>query len=599
MLAQSPDNDRANPSGRPAAFGCVVFLVDESTALEARVAGGTKTKAESVATAVNSLLSQLAAGPAVDVALVGYRAAEGKEAIGCRWQGPLAERRFVSSTELADAPLTVETRLRRVPAPGGVGVAREETVSFPVWYVPQLGEAASKVAAFEHCRDLISEWLSTAGPNLKPPMVVSFVGQVSPELGDEALPTTIEGMSTPGGPPLVLHAHLSSSDRVPATLYPSTDAHLPPGEIRTLFHAAGELPEPLRAALRRCQVPVNPGARGLVYHAKMTDVIRLLSLVKTYAQEEPLPAAAATVADEAPARASDRPPPEALCEADAPCVAAEAALIVLLLDRSVENPAGPPEDNVWRRLEASANDLLQSIARKGSRAVDVAVVSYGRGRDAGGCDLADVVHVENTFSGALAAETIVNAAELARGALRTEEVVEKVPNGIGGLVELRRRKPVFVDLEPTGPAASASPGFAAAKGLIDEWRKGRPEHGVLPVVVHMTRGRFQPSRIQGPATALLETKGVVLYHLVLTESPHPSVAYADQPSQIRAPELAALWELTSPLLSRNALAARGRAVSPRSRGMVINGKFDRLLDGIEESLAAAEAAPSPSVESSD
>ena len=70
--------------------GCVVLLVDESPALEARVADGTKSKAGSMATAVNSLLGRLAQGPPLDVALVGYRRrSDGADVIGSRWSGPL------------------------------------------------------------------------------------------------------------------------------------------------------------------------------------------------------------------------------------------------------------------------------------------------------------------------------------------------------------------------------------------------------------------------------------------------------------------------------------------------------------------------------
>ena len=125
--------------------GRVVFLIDESEALRERIAGGTKTKAESIATALNSLLNQLASVPDLEVAVAGYRGDGSGADVGCRWAGPLAGRRFVPTSALADAPLAVETRVRRVPAmlagrreeigavPDLVRAAAGRRPSFPCW----------------------------------------------------------------------------------------------------------------------------------------------------------------------------------------------------------------------------------------------------------------------------------------------------------------------------------------------------------------------------------------------------------------------------------------------------------------------------------
>jgi len=701
-----PDTNDAHSQGTPAAgaagdSGCVLFLIDESKAMDARVAGGTKSKAESIATALNSLLNQLTAGPAMDVAVVGYRAARpGGDDVGPRWGGTLAGRPFVPTSELAGAPLTVETRVRKVPGSGGIGVAREESVRFPVWYVPRLGDAASRTAAFEHCRGMLSEWVSAAGGGCKPPMLVSFIGELDAQETPEAVGKAIHQIETPGGPPWIVHAHLSSSDRIPATIYPSSDTHLAPGPVRLLFEASSVLPDEFRGSLRQLQVNVNAGARGLIYNARMVDLIRLLSLVKAYARyQRPPPAppaapsaapgpsaesfstdvlaatsgaadaatgdesitigptgevtvaglpstpgpdakglapesltvqmpapdaptaqfssaefAAGATATEGLARAdasaaaespspthaeetSEKPEaPQPAHEAPTPTSAESAAsaaeqraLVVLLLDRSVENPTVGSRHTVWGRLQQHANDLLGQISKRGKGDVDVALVSYGCARDAGGNSIPDVVEVENRFSGPLAGATVASDTELARAAIRTEEVAEKVSNGIGGLVEVTRKRPVFVDLVPTMTVVSPTPAFDAVRELVAQRRKGRPGGAVSSVVLHMTRGRFEPGQIQRAAGQLLELPGVALYHWVLTESPHPSVAYPAEPTNIREAALVKLWELTSPLLGSQSLAAGKPAVTPESRGIVINGKFDLFVVGIVEALTAPGA----------
>ena len=110
-----------------------------------------------------------------------------------------------------------------------------------------------------------------------------------------------------------------------------------------------------------------------------------------------------------------------------------------------------------------------------------------------------------------------------------------------------------------------------------------------PVVLHLTRGRAEPAEIEqaaGQLRAIATAAGpVVLYHLVATETPHKSLAYPDTPDEIAEPSLQKLWELSSPLLGRERLAAENPAIKPESRGIVVNGKFDRFLDEIKRVLA--------------
>ena len=158
--------------------GCVVFLIDESAAMESPLqeAGGPmssaatgqppKSKAASLATALNALFKRLGDAPDFDVALIGYQTDSAEQAVvESRWGGALAGREFVSSKELAGNPVTVETRTRKLPNPAGFGPPVEEPVSFPVWYVPQSKGKAPQVAAFRRCHELMTNWLASAGPN--------------------------------------------------------------------------------------------------------------------------------------------------------------------------------------------------------------------------------------------------------------------------------------------------------------------------------------------------------------------------------------------------------------------------------------------------
>ena len=269
------------PGGTPS-NGLIVLVVDESQELAGRIAGGTKSKAECLATAVNSCLAQWTALPGLDVALVGYRG-DGQEGaiVGCRWAGPLAGCRIVRSEQMAAAPLTVEIRTRRVPAPGGF---REEAVPFPIWYVPTLGPVVFAGIGFGYCHHLINSWVAATACR-KPPLVLSFVEASMPHSPQLAVEKVLS-VRTPAGPPLVLHAHFGGAAASRPVLYPSADTFLPCEVSRGLFACSSTLPDYMLVALRRAQVPVNAEARGLIFNATMTDMIRFLALGKAYAQAD-------------------------------------------------------------------------------------------------------------------------------------------------------------------------------------------------------------------------------------------------------------------------------------------------------------------------
>jgi hypothetical protein len=262
--------------------GRVVFLIDETEALREHIAGGTKTKAESIATALNSLLNQLTAVPDLEAAVAGYRDDGSGADVGCRWAGPLAGRRFVPTSALADAPLAVETRVRRVPAM--MAGRHEATVQFPIWYVPRLGEAVFPVLGYGYCRHLVVAGVAPQTAWSQPPLVISFVGGSLSQQVAFAV-ERVQSQVTPGGRPLVFHIHLGGPEPCRPVLYPSTDVHLPPGAPCDLFRWSSALPEYMIAALRAATLPVSTGGRGMIYNAAVADLIRMLSLVKTYAEQ--------------------------------------------------------------------------------------------------------------------------------------------------------------------------------------------------------------------------------------------------------------------------------------------------------------------------
>ena len=576
--------------------GCVVLLVDESSGMGAVMRelttegkASTRPNGQRAATAINALLKQLTGGPSFDLALVGYQTdSQGQPNVGSRWSGPLAGREFVPTSELAAAPLRTESRVRKIPSPGGFGPPREETVGFPIWYEPAVGVKAPQIAAYSFCRDLLARWAAEAGPNPGTPLVVHISAGASGDGNPQLAISKLMELTTPGGHPLVLQAHLAASAAVVTSLYPSNYVYLTLGSARDQFRRASVLPPQLVEALQAAHVTVNPGARGLIYNAKIADLIQMLALVKSHTQNWPSKGGVvqpASVPSEAPAAVSVAGP----TAVDTPLAESPgdlAALVVFVLDRSVADPFAAAVQNPVGRLQEQANDLLKQISKLKlpAGAVDVAIASYGLGSSG-------EVDVRSTFEGPLAGKTIVEHIDLEAGAIRVEETQEEVSNGIGGLISVTRKKPIYFDLEPTAAAPPVT-AFERVAELAAEWCRQHRSAGLAPIVLHLTRGQIEPSDIEWAKGALARVDSsagpVTLYHLVLTEEPHKSLAYPASDEELSTASLKKLWEASSLLLDRERLAAEKRPVTADSRGMVVNGKFDLLLEAIKNRTPASQ-----------
>ena len=613
--------------------GCVILLIDESAAMDSAVQEDPlelgqepKSKGVSTANAINSLLKQLGAGPEFDVALVGYGSDEaGGSVADVRWSGPLAGREFVSTKELAANPVTVETRQRRLPDPASFTGFRTEPVEVPVWYQPKTGGTAPQVLAFQKCKELLERWSRSAGSNPGAPLVIHLFAAGSGDGNPTKAIDEVKSLDLGGRQPLVFQAHFSTAKAVPPTLYTSNRTFLAPGPSRDLFERCSMLTQDLIADLKTARIIVGTNARGMVFNAKLIDIVRFLSLVKAHVQNwpakrtvpatvadpipapiaapEPVAAAAPIVADiPTPTDAPLSPTDPVDCDADtvefpvneeargdggyalanSDAVREKAALVVFLLDRSVQDPFAADPNNPCFRLQEQVNDWLTKIAKKPTGQIEIAAISYGM-------DSVGEVEVRNTFEAGLSGRVLVPDTELESGAIHIQEVEQQLPNGIGGLITLMQKQFILIELEPTS-AAPPQPGFEATAAAISDWCGRHPDACSPPVVLHLTRGQHSAGDLESavaPLQSLSVSSGpVVIYHAIATETPHSSISYCETDADLDDPELQAAFAVSSPLLGREALTqSKPALVKPQSRGIVVNGKFDLLLDGIREALS--------------
>lgn len=593
--------------------GCLILLVDESAAMDslcqdgkASLAGNQpKRKSDAIAATLNSLIRQLSTGSSFDVALVGYHADETGQTIArsC-WGGEFAGRDFVQLNELAGHPVAVEKRTRKLPDPASLTGFREEPVDFPVWYQPESSGTAPQIKAFQHCHDILTAWQSAQSGSTGTPMVLHiFAGGSS----DGSPSKRISELQKLPSAPLVFQAHLCLAEHVPPTLYAASRAYVPAGPARDLFDRCSVLPTPLINFLKAAKTAVGPGARGMVYNGRMTDIVQFLALAKEHTKGWPSKTAAVAppAAAPAPAPAVDAAPmavdvvpaipelevnasplpesiPESIAEepADSVKVGTEkAACILFVLDRSVTDPYSGDTQSSWSRLQDHANTLLAKIGKGATGCVQTGIISYGT-------DSIGEVEVRQTFEGALSGKTLVADSELADGALRVDEIQQQEPDGVGGLLTITVKKKIYVELDPT-TAASPVPAFEVAGTVLSEWCGQHPEACVPPIVVHLTRGQLSKDDLTNAWMKISSVSNVsgpvVCYHLVATEEPHSTVAFPIDDANLQTDQLKDLFAQSSKLLgSDNLEVSKPKLVKADSRGLVVNGKFDFLADGINE-----------------
>ena len=71
---------------------------------------------------------------------------------------------------------------------------------------------------------------------------------------------------------------LVSSQPIPPAYFPADEEHLPDTFSKLLFRMSSKLPPPMWEAAKSEGFPVKPGARGVVYNADPTAIIRFLDI---------------------------------------------------------------------------------------------------------------------------------------------------------------------------------------------------------------------------------------------------------------------------------------------------------------------------------
>jgi hypothetical protein len=262
---------RTNPT-------CFVFLVDQSSSmLEPFGNNEEKSKAQGVADVINRLLQNLALKCAKSegirdyfhVGVIGYG---GRVAPG--FGGPLAGRALVPISEVANNPLRVEPRTRKVD--DGAGGLVEQKFKFPVWFEPTAQGKTPMCGALQLAHQHLTEFLGRY-PNCYPPLVLNITDGAASDGNPELAAAKLHALASSDGNVLVFNAHVSSKPLRPLE-YPDQEAGLPDDYAKSLFRMSSPLPAKLQGAAKAEGFVVTAQSRGFVFNADLVAVIRFLDI---------------------------------------------------------------------------------------------------------------------------------------------------------------------------------------------------------------------------------------------------------------------------------------------------------------------------------
>jgi hypothetical protein len=149
---------------------------------------------------------------------------------------------------------------------------------------------------------------------------------------------------------------------------------------------------------------------------------------------------------------------------------------------------------------------------------------------------------------------------------------------------------VLIEVEPT-LASPIVAGCSAAAEVIAAWVRDNATSGFPPLVVHLTRGRHEAAEVEAAFAVVANAKNrhgacPVVYHQVVTESPHASVVYPVDDQELTDPSLKALFHAASPVLGCEQLMQRIPSLKSGARGFVVNGKMDIVWRTLEQAIEA-------------
>jgi hypothetical protein len=263
-MSYQAEISRASPTA-------ILMVVDQSTSMSHRLSGG-QTKAAFLADVLNKALYTIIttcskADGVRDYFHVGVVAYSGEDARN-GFQGALGEEALHLVSRLAETPLRVETRIKKVAGPNGDVV--EQSVRFPIWFEPRSQGKTSMCAGLGSAIDIIQQWCA-AHPSAFPPTVLHVTDGHPSDGNPEPTADRLKSLATHDGGCLLFNLHVDAGEGEPL-IFPNDERAVRDRFGKALFRMSSLLPPHALEAAARKGYDVRPGARGFVFNAGLEAI---------------------------------------------------------------------------------------------------------------------------------------------------------------------------------------------------------------------------------------------------------------------------------------------------------------------------------------
>lgn len=254
-----------------------LFLIDQSGSMDEKFAGGSTRKDQAVADAINRLLQNLVIKCAKSdgvrdyyhVGVIGYGAK-----VGPAFGGELADKALVPISKIADSPVEVEERIKKVE--DGAGGLIDQKVRFPIWFKPLAFGGTPMGEALKQAHKIVDDWIRTH-PTGFPPIVINITDGESTDGDPVPAAKALRDLRGADGEALLFNVHVSSIGG--ATFeFPSSESELPDKFAKQLFQMSSPLPPHLQDVARQEGYNIGETPRGFVFNADIVAVIRFLDI---------------------------------------------------------------------------------------------------------------------------------------------------------------------------------------------------------------------------------------------------------------------------------------------------------------------------------
>lgn len=266
----SAEISRMNP-------GAFLFLIDQSGSMDDKTEYG-KSLAAMVSDSINKLLQELVIKCSksegvrdyFDVGIIAYR----HDFVGNGFGGNLEDKIFNPISTIADNPLKIEKRIKKVP--DGAGGLVEHSVKFPIWFEPVAYGGTPMSEAFILAAEELAIWCDNH-ENSFPPIVINITDG-EPTDGDPLeIVEKIKQISTNDGQVLVFNLHITAASRQ-EFIYVDSEKVLPNANAKRLFKMSSVLIPAMVDLAGTAGFNVTQDSKGYCYNAEITSLISFLDI---------------------------------------------------------------------------------------------------------------------------------------------------------------------------------------------------------------------------------------------------------------------------------------------------------------------------------